>query len=79
MMNNKPLRVVFSTSEAVPSAKTGGLADVTGSLAPVLAALGRAGGANDSPRARASRSKVMMRLRARSAHEEFGEAAMRSS
>ncbi len=34
------LRVLFCTSEAVPFAKTGGLADVAGSLPPALARLG---------------------------------------
>ena len=37
---NKPLRVLFVTSEAVPFAKTGGLADVAGALPKFLHALG---------------------------------------
>jgi len=35
-----PLRVLFASSEAVPFAKTGGLADVAGALPKALAALG---------------------------------------
>ncbi|MCP4228517.1 MAG: glycogen/starch synthase [bacterium] len=34
------IRLIFATSEAVPYAKTGGLADVSGSLPPALQALG---------------------------------------
>ena len=37
---NKPLRVLFVTSEAVPFAKTGGLADVAGALPKFLQGLG---------------------------------------
>ena len=37
---NKPLRVLFVTPEAVPFAKTGGLADVSGALPKFLKALG---------------------------------------
>jgi len=37
---NKPLRVLFVTSEAVPFAKTGGLADVAGALPKFLKGLG---------------------------------------
>jgi starch synthase len=37
---DKPLRVLFVTSEAVPFAKTGGLADVAGALPKVLEDLG---------------------------------------
>jgi len=37
---DKPLRVLFVTSEAVPFAKTGGLADVAGALPKFLHALG---------------------------------------
>ena len=37
---NKPLRVLFVTSEAVPFAKTGGLADVAGALPKFLRSLG---------------------------------------
>ena len=40
MTNNKPLRVVFATPEAVPFAKTGGLADVAGALPKFLQPLG---------------------------------------
>ena len=39
-MPNKPLNVLFASSEAVPFIKTGGLADVAGSLPPVLRSLG---------------------------------------
>lgn len=39
-MDKKPLRVLFVTSEAVPFAKTGGLADVAGALPKFLQALG---------------------------------------
>ena len=39
-MGKKPLRVLFVTSEAVPFAKTGGLADVAGALPKFLQALG---------------------------------------
>ena len=34
------MKIAFLTSEAVPFSKTGGLADVCGSLPPALAALG---------------------------------------
>jgi len=34
------MKILFSASESVPFVKTGGLADVVGALAPVLAALG---------------------------------------
>ena len=37
---DKPLRVLFATPEAVPYAKTGGLADVAGALPKFLQALG---------------------------------------
>ena len=37
---NEPLRICFCTSEAVPFAKTGGLADVAGALPASLAAAG---------------------------------------
>ncbi len=37
---DKPLRVLFATPEAVPFAKTGGLADVAGALPKFLRALG---------------------------------------
>ncbi len=37
---NRPLRVLFVTSEAVPFAKTGGLADVSGALPKFLHGLG---------------------------------------
>src|SRR5512139_3046044 len=37
---NKPVRVVFATPEAVPFAKTGGLADVAGALPKFLHPLG---------------------------------------
>jgi len=37
---NQPLRVLFATSEAVPFAKTGGLADVAGALPKFLRRLG---------------------------------------
>ena len=37
---NKPLRVLFATPEAVPFAKTGGLADVAGALPKFLQPLG---------------------------------------
>ncbi len=37
---DKPLRVLFATSEAVPFAKTGGLADVAGALPKFLKPLG---------------------------------------
>ena len=37
---NRPLRVLFVTSEAVPFAKTGGLADVSGALPKFVHALG---------------------------------------
>jgi starch synthase len=39
-MTRNPLKIVFVCSEAVPFAKTGGLADVTGSLPVALARLG---------------------------------------
>ena len=38
--DKKPLRILFVTSEAVPFAKTGGLADVAGALPKFLQALG---------------------------------------
>jgi starch synthase len=37
-----PLKVLFATPEAVPFAKTGGLADVSGMLPRVLAQMGLA-------------------------------------
>ncbi len=37
---DKPLRVLFVTPEAVPFAKTGGLADVAGALPKYLQPLG---------------------------------------
>lgn len=37
---NKPFRILFATPEAVPFAKTGGLADVTGALPKFLQPLG---------------------------------------
>jgi starch synthase len=37
---DNPLRVLFATSEAVPFAKTGGLADVAGALPKFLKPLG---------------------------------------
>jgi len=37
---DKPLRVLFATPEAIPFAKTGGLADVAGALPNFLRALG---------------------------------------
>jgi starch synthase len=37
---NEPLRICFCTSEAVPFAKTGGLADVAGALPAALAEAG---------------------------------------
>lgn len=40
-MKKQALRVLFASSEAVPFIKTGGLADVSGSLPPVLRALGQ--------------------------------------
>ena len=40
MMMNKLLRVLFATPEAVPFAKTGGLADVAGALPKFLQPLG---------------------------------------
>lgn len=39
-MHNQALKVLFASSEAVPFIKTGGLADVSGSLPPVLRSLG---------------------------------------
>jgi len=39
-MNTEPLRVLFVTPEAVPFAKTGGLADVAGALPKFLQSLG---------------------------------------
>jgi len=39
-MTNKSLNVLFASSEAVPFIKTGGLADVSGSLPPVLRSMG---------------------------------------
>ena len=35
-----PMKILFTASECVPFVKTGGLADVVGALAPVLAAQG---------------------------------------
>ena len=40
MTMDKPLRILFATPEAVPFAKTGGLADVAGALPKFLRALG---------------------------------------
>jgi len=40
MTMNKPLRVLFATPEAIPFAKTGGLADVAGALPKFLKHLG---------------------------------------
>lgn len=40
-MSKKQLNVLFASSEAVPFIKTGGLADVSGSLPPVLRQLGQ--------------------------------------
>jgi starch synthase len=40
MDNNQPLKVLFLAAEVVPFAKTGGLADVAGSLPKALKALG---------------------------------------
>lgn len=40
-MNKKALKILFASSEAVPFIKTGGLADVSGSLPPVLRGLGQ--------------------------------------
>ena len=40
MESKKPMRVVFSSSEMVPFSKTGGLADVAGSLPQALGELG---------------------------------------
>ena len=34
------MKILYATSEAVPFCKTGGLADVAGSLPPALAAAG---------------------------------------
>ncbi len=39
-MMNQPLRILFVTPEAVPFAKTGGLADVAGALPKFLSLLG---------------------------------------
>ena len=36
--DRQPVRVLYVTSEAAPFCKTGGLADVAGSLPPALAA-----------------------------------------
>ena len=36
----EPLKILFATPEAVPFAKTGGLADVAGALPKALRALG---------------------------------------
>lgn len=40
MISNAPLKILMVTPEAVPFAKTGGLADVAGALPPELARLG---------------------------------------
>src|SRR4030042_3661382 len=40
MTMDKPLKILFATSEAVPFAKTGGLADVPGALPKSLRAMG---------------------------------------
>ena len=39
-MEEYKLKILFTASECVPFVKTGGLADVVGALAPVLAAKG---------------------------------------
>ncbi len=40
MESNRPLRILYATSEVVPFSKTGGLADVAGALPEALAQLG---------------------------------------
>ena len=42
-MGDKPLNILFATTEATPYIKTGGLADVSGSLPPVMRSLGNDG------------------------------------
>jgi len=39
-MVDNPLNILFATTEATPYIKTGGLADVSGSLPPVMRTLG---------------------------------------